>query len=156
MVLKKFPNRLLGEILVEEGFLDPARLKKALGIQKKQGGLLGEILVNEGWVKEEELLTGLAKQLALPFIRLASYNLNCSALRNISKEAAIQFLMLPFEWDGRILSIAMSNPLDREAILEIEKQVQTSVQIFLATPSEIRQAIKESYKDVSTGPCEVQ
>ena len=147
MVLKKFSNRLIGEILVEEGFLNPDNLKKALEIQKKQGGLLGEILMSHGWLKEEKLLMGLSKQLSLPFIRLGSYNLNRDALKYISKDVANRHLMIPFECDTRVLSMAMCNPLDQEAIKEIEKQISMPVQIFLAPPSEIKKAIEDNYKD---------
>lgn len=146
MVLKKFPNRLIGEILVEECFLDPANLKKALEIQKKQGGLLGEILMSHGWIKEEELLMGLSKQLSLPFIRLDSYNLNRTALKYIPQDVAIRYLIIPFECDNRILSMAMFNPLDPEAVKEIEKRINIPVQAFLATSAEIRQAIGDNYK----------
>ena len=156
MLLKKFPNRLIGEILVEEGFLEPSNLKKALQIQKKQGGLVGEILLSQGWIKEEELLMGLSKQLSLPFIRLGSYNLNRAALKYISQEMAARYLIIPFECDKRVLSMAMFNPLDQEAIKEIERRIPMSIQIFLASPSEIKQAIEDNYKGALTEVDEVR
>ena len=145
MVLKKFPNRLLGEILVEEGFLDPDNLKKALELQKKEGGLIGEILLQMGWITEDELLMGLSKQLSLPFIRLSSYNINRNALKQLPREVAVRFLLIPFDFDNQLLSVAMLNPLDQDAIIQIEKSTPLSVQIFLAPSSEIKQAIEEHY-----------
>lgn len=156
MVLKKFPNRLIGEILVEEGCLETANLKKALEIQKKQGGLLGEILVSRGWIKEEELLMGLSKQLGLPFIRLGSYNLNRAALKYIPQDLAVRHLIVPFECDNRVLSMAMFNPLDQVAIKEIEKRISVPVQIFLASSAEIKQAIEDNYKAALTEANEVK
>lgn len=145
MVLKKFPNRLLGEIMVEEGFLEPDNLKKALEIQKKEGGLIGGILLRMGWITEEELLVALSKQLSLPFIKLGSYNINHQALKHLPREIAVQYLMIPFEYDNQVLSIAMSNPLDTDAILQIEKHTPSPVQIFLASQSEIKKMIEDSY-----------
>lgn len=150
MVLKKFPGKLIGEILIEEGFLKPENLKKGLEIQKKEGGLIGEILVRMGWVTEDELIIGLSKQLSLPFIKLSSYNVNRNVLKFIPREIAQRYLLFPFEQDGQQLSLAMANPLDQEAIGKVEKQVSLEIQLFLASSSEIKKAIKYYYSESLT------
>jgi type IV pilus assembly protein PilB len=142
---KKTPHKKIGEILIEEGFLDPSHLDQALEIQKKEGRLLGEILIQEGWLQEEELVAALSKQLNLPFIRLENYSLNPRALHLVSREFALQKLLMPFEVNEDRCSIVMGNPLDELAREEFSKIFSSKVQIFLAEPSEIRKSIEQHY-----------
>ena len=151
MGLKKFTRKRIGEILIEEGHLEPHDLQKALEIQKQQGGLVGEILVQQGWVTEEQLMTGLSKQLSLPFIELSNYNVSRSALGAIPKEVAERYLCFPFDQDEQEIFVAMGDPSNEEAIEEVRKRVPLSVQFFLAAPSEIRKTIKVFYGDSDGG-----
>lgn len=150
MFLKNMPSKRIGEILIEEGFLEAANLKKALEIQKIEGGLVGHILLREGWVKEEELIMGLSKQLSLPFIELRHYNINRKALKHVTKEIAQRYLLFPFEEEGRELSLATADPLNPEAVQELEKMASLTLHVFLAAPSDIKRAINNYYAEDKT------
>ena len=145
MDLRKLERKRIGEILVEEGLLKPEDLKRALELQKKQGGLIGSILVSEGYVSEENLAMGLSKQLGIPYLRLSSYNVNRRAQRLIPQEVAERYLLFPFEEGEGVISIAMSDPLNEEAQEAIKKRVPSRLQVFLATVSDIRETIKTFY-----------
>lgn len=147
MPLKKMPRKLIGEILIEEGLLDPPSLEKALKTQKKEGGLLGEILVRMGIVSEEQVIAGLSKQLSLPFIRLAHYKVNRNAIRLVPKEVAERYLFFPFEEDEKEVSIAVVDPVDPETIEEIGRRISVPFQVFLAELSEIKRAIGTHYRE---------
>ena len=147
MDLKKLPRKLIGEILIEEGCLEPEELKKGLEIQKREGGLIGEILIREGWVKEEELTACLARQLSLPFIRLSNYNVNRNTARAIPRELAERYLFIAFDQDEDEIFLAMSDPASQDALEEIQKRVPLGLQVYLSTPSEIRRAIGALYGD---------
>jgi hypothetical protein len=53
---------LLGEVLLEYGEITQDQLKKALEVQKEEGGLIGIILVNLGYITEQKLVKYLAMQ----------------------------------------------------------------------------------------------
>lgn len=141
METSSYPKKLIGEILIEEGFLEREFLMKALEIQRKDGGLIGEILLHQGWIREEELIAGLSRQLNLPFIQLSNYSLNPKASRLVTREFALKYLLIPFEVQDSRCSIAMSSPPEKSVMEELEKILQHRVQIFLASPSEIRKSI---------------
>lgn len=141
----KFPKKPVGEILVEEGLLDARDLKEGLEIQKKEGGLIGAILVKKGCLSEEGLIAALSKQLNIPFIRLNRYNVNRNALKLIPKEVAARFLIFPFEEIAGTMCFAMAEPQNGEALSAIEKRIPSRVDIFLATPSDIQEAIELYY-----------
>lgn len=145
MEIKKISPKRIGEILIEEGTLDSTHLERALELQKKEGGLIGVILVRQGWVSEENLVIALSKQLGIPFLRLSHYNVSRAAQRLIPKEVAERFLFFPFDGDKETISFAMSDPLNTEALEAIEKRVPQRVHIFLATVTEIKEAISLYY-----------
>jgi len=146
---EKLPKKRIGEILIEEGAIDTDKLEKALKIQKKEGGLIGGILVRQGWVSEENLVTALSKQLSIPFIRLGNYHVNRNALKLVPRGLAEQYLFFPFEQDDRRISIAMADPMNPEALEAIKKTLRSRFQVFLATVSEISEAITTYYRKLS-------
>jgi len=62
-------HRLLGEILTETCGLGAESLESALKLQKAKGGRLGEILMRQGVITEEQLLSALAVQFSMPFVK---------------------------------------------------------------------------------------
>lgn len=145
MSLKKMVKKKIGTILIEEGLLKPKDLELALATQKKDGGLIGSILVKMRAVTEEDLVFALSKQLGIPFIRLRHYNVNRRALQLIPKETAELYLVFPFEHDEHSASIAMADPLNQEALETLEKKIPSRIQVFLATVTEVREAIGTYY-----------
>lgn len=148
MGVKKAVKKRIGEILIEEGVLNSKDLQKALEVQQKEGGLIGRILIRMGLITEEDLVFALSKQLAIPFIRLSSYDVNRAALRWLTREMALRHLIFPFEESEYDVSFAVSDPLDLEAMGALEKKVPRRVQLFLATVSDIQQAIELYYREV--------
>jgi type IV pilus assembly protein PilB len=147
MTLKNSDGKRIGEILIEEGVLRPQELEKGLELQKKEGGLIGSILVRMGCVSEEVLVAALSKQLSIPFLHLENYNINCKAQKHISKEIAKKYTLFPFDESQKIISIAMSDPLNKEAHEALEKATTLKKHIFLAPVSEITEAIELYYSD---------
>ena len=145
MELKKLEKKLIGEILLEEGYAEREEIKKALQIQKREGGLIGEIMIREGWLAEEQLMMALSKQLSLPFIQLSNYKVNRSASKVIPKEIAERYSLFPFDEDEQEIFIAMCEPENEGAMEEVRKRVRLMTQIFLATPTDIRRAIGKFY-----------
>ena len=145
MDLKKIPRKVIGEILIEEGFIEPQELTRALEIQKQEGGLIGEILIREGGLTEEQLMTGLTKQTSLPFIHLSNYNVNRNAAKAIPRELAERYLFFAFDQDDCEIFLAMSDPADPDALGEVRKRIPLGIQVYLSTPTEIRHAIGAYY-----------
>lgn len=146
MEINNLPARkLIGEILIEEGYVKSQDIETALLIQKKEGGLLGEILIREGKLTEEQLMIGLSKQLNVPFIILSSYNINRSTVKMIPKKIAEEYLVLAFDQEDEEVFLAMSDPANESVLGEILLKAPIKTQTFLASPTEIRKAIKLFY-----------
>ena len=147
MQLRKIINKQLGELLMERNIISQDQLDKALATQKEKGGLIGEVLVELGFCKEEDIAQALTAQYGFPYLPLANYEINADILSIIPTRVARQYLLMPIDKIGNNLTIAMSNPLNIQAIEDVELITGCSIQTFVSTSSDIKKAIAKYYKD---------
>lgn len=145
--MKKVINKELGQLLLERGLINQRQLDKGLALQKEKGGLIGELLVELGFVREEDIAQALTAQYGFPYLPLANYEIDLEAIKIIPGRVARQFMLVPVDKLGSNLTIAMSNPLNTQAIEDIEMLAGCNVQAFVATSSDIKRAIVKYYKD---------
>ncbi len=148
MLPRKVINKQLGEVLIEQGIITHQQLEKGLNLQKERGGgLIGEILVALGYAKEEDIAQALTVQYGFPFLPLANYEISPEMVSIIPARVCRQYLLIPIDKIGNNLTVAMSNPLNVQAIEDIELLSGCSAQIFVCTLSDIKKAIDKYYKD---------
>jgi type IV pilus assembly protein PilB len=145
--MRKIVNKQLGELLLERSVISKAQLNEALIAQQDKGGLIGEILVDLGFVKEEDIAQALTAQYGFPYLPLANYEISPEVARIIPERVARQFLIIPIDKIGNNLTLAMSNPLNVQAIEDVELICGCNVQTFVSTSSDIKAAIEKYYKD---------
>lgn len=143
--LKRVSTKQLGELLIERKIIVPENLQKALDYQKVNGGLIGEILVQLGFAKEEDIAQVLTAQYGFPYLPLGSYDIDIEVIKIIPVQVARQYCLIPIDKIGNNLTVAMSNPLNGQAIEDIETISKCVVQSFVSTTSDIRKAIERCY-----------
>lgn len=117
----KNPSKRLGSILVEEGIITEGQLRESLEVKEKSGGFLGRILVEMGYVSEPVLITFLVKQCKIPHISLTDYEIGRDLLELVPKEVCIEHGLIPIDKLGRILTVAMVDPLDLTALERVRE-----------------------------------
>ena len=142
---KRIVSKQLGELLLERGIINQAQLEKALKIQREKGGLIGQVLVNLGYAKEEEIAQALTVQYGFPYLPLECYEINSDAIKLIPQNVASQYNLVAIDKIGDLLTIAMSNPLNYQAVEDIETLAKCKVQVFVSTMSDISNAITKYY-----------
>ena len=147
MSFRKIINKQLGELLIERGIINEQQLTRALTLQKDKGGLIGEILVELGFAKEEDIAQSLTAQYGFPYLPLSNYDINSEIVNIVPGRVARQYLLVPIDKIGNNLTLAMSNPLNVQAIEDVELVSGCSVQTFVSTSSDIKKAIEKYYKD---------
>ena len=135
----------LGEILIKRGLIKPEQLAQALEIQIKEKILIGEILLRLGFISETDIVVALIMQNNLPYIAINKYELNKDVVRLIPEETARQLHVVALEKTGQTLSVVMEDPLNPEVRARIEEATKCKVAPFIATKSEIDQAINKWY-----------
>ncbi len=146
-MIRRINNRPLGELLLERGVISQAHLDEGLKLQEEKGGLIGEILVELGYVKEDDIAQALTAQYGFPYLPLGNYDVDLDIANIIPGRVARQYLLVPIDKIGNNLTLAMSNPLNIQAIEDVELLSGCSVQTFVSTSSDIKKAIEKYYKD---------
>ncbi|OIO35735.1 MAG: hypothetical protein AUJ74_05110 [Candidatus Omnitrophica bacterium CG1_02_44_16] len=143
--LKRVTTKQLGELLIERKIITPEQLQKALDYQKVNGGLIGEILVQLGFSKEEDIAQVLTAQYGFPYLPLANYDIDLELAKLIPEQVARQYCIIPIDKIGNNLTLAMSNPLNTQAIEDVEEISKCVVQAFVSTTTDVRKAIERCY-----------
>jgi len=142
---RRLITKQLGELLIEKGIINQAQLDKALKVQKDKGGLIGQIFVMLGYVKEEEIAQALTVQYGFPYLPLESYEISADMIKLIPENVAKQYNLIAIDKIGNLLTISMSNPLNIQAIEDVEMLSGCNVQVFISTMTDISNAIKKYY-----------
>lgn len=145
MIKRSKTPKMLGEILVEKGIIQKEQLQKALETQAEKGGLIGEVIVGLGFATEEAIAQCLAHQFGFAFLPLENYEISKEITALIPKNVAAHYCLIPLDKIGSSLTVAMSNPLNTEAIEDLEDITTLEIQIFVGTSTDIRNAIKKYY-----------
>ncbi|MDD5561214.1 MAG: hypothetical protein PHT50_03670 [Candidatus Omnitrophica bacterium] len=147
MAVRKINNKQLGELLLEQGIISQEQLGHALELQRGKDMLIGEILVELGYVKEDDIAQSLTAQYGFPYLSLGNYDVSPEITSIIPARVARQYLLVPIDKIGNNLTLAMSNPLNAQAIYDVELLSSCSVQAFVSTSSDIKRAIEKYYKN---------
>ncbi|MDX9973717.1 MAG: DnaA/Hda family protein [FCB group bacterium] len=111
--------RRLGDMLFEEGHITRAQLDAAIQASSKDGIFVGKALVDLGFVDQKTLQSFLVKQCKIPHISLLDYEINSQLLKLVPEAVCRKHHLLPIDKLGRILTVAMVDPLDAAALEEV-------------------------------------
>jgi chromosomal replication initiator protein DnaA len=109
----------LGDILLEERIITAKQLNEGLAKQKEMGGFLGQALVELGHIDQDTLTLILVKQCKIPHLNLHEYSISNEVLSLIPPELCAKYHLLPVDKMGKILTVAMVDPLDVDALAAI-------------------------------------
>ena len=115
----KSSTKKIGEILIQEGAITAKQLAEALHLQEAKGGFIGQILVDLDYVNQDAIVSSLVKQCKIPHLSLLDYDISSDVLELVPREVCEEHDLLPIDKLGRILTVAMVNPLDDDALEEV-------------------------------------
>jgi type IV pilus assembly protein PilB len=138
-------TKKLGDMLKEAGLIDDFQLQSALSHQRNWGGKLGNILIELEFVREEDLAKVVADKLKTPYINLFEPEIPAEVVKLVRADVAKKYSVVPVRKEKSILTLAMTDPLDIEAIDAIRFATGLNIKPSLAMLSEIRDAIRKYY-----------
>jgi type IV pilus assembly protein PilB len=139
---------LLADGLITKEQYDDIKVKSA-----SQGVSSESVLESAGIVEGKKLAQAKAKLLGVPFISLGTTSFSPQAISLIPKAVVERFSLIPFLYDegSRMLSIAMSNPVDPEALQFVAQKTGLTIKSYAADKEEVRKAISEQYSQEIVG-----
>jgi type IV pilus assembly protein PilB len=143
---RKTVNKQLGEILLERGVISRPQLEAVLVYQQEKQILFGEALVQMKLGTEEDVVQALTCQYGFPYLPLVNYEIAPDVVATVPLKVCKQYCLVPIDKIGRSLTLAMVNPLNIQALEDVETITNCSVQAFVSTATEINSAINRYYE----------
>ncbi|MFQ5736534.1 MAG: ATPase, T2SS/T4P/T4SS family [Thermodesulfobacteriota bacterium] len=136
----------IGELLVESGLITQEQLEEALQFGRKNRGYrLGGILVKNGHASEIDIAQTLSFQLGIPFVDMSSATVDPEALKLVNERLAKKYLLVPLYQERKVLTVAMSDPLNLVAIDDLRFSTGLDIRPCVSTITGITEAINRNY-----------
>src|SRR5215470_12756355 len=140
-------RKKLGEVLVQAGLLDEAKLRVALREQQRWGGPLGRHLLELRLVREEDLVRALAMQLNFPVAPdLLATRPPPNLLDLLPLDFCEEHSLVPFHIDGKFLDVALCDPTNLAVLDEIRIRTKLNVRPHIVGPQTLEKTISKHYK----------
>ena len=132
-------------MLIGAGLLTEEQLRDALTAKKESNLKLGQFLARKGLVHESEIVDLLSQQLKVRKYRPDDYPIDINMGKVIPMNAAEKYQVAPLKRKGKLLTIAMVDPMDIDAMDAIELLANTEVEPVLCTEQELNQLLSSIY-----------
>jgi hypothetical protein len=146
--------KTLAEIAIEAGLVTKAGAVKAGRLAEERKLPLVAVLVKELGVDEVALIGALRKQTRVPLLDPGQIQVDPDALRLVARDNCARLRVLPLQLlaDGptKVLRVAMADPTDASAILELEHLTNCEIEVTALPLSAIDELVDKGYKQFST------
>jgi type IV pilus assembly protein PilB len=147
----------LGQLLVDARIISPEQLEQVLALQKADGRRLGTLLVETGLITETQLTQILSQQLSVPWVSLYHIDFSRDLLSLVPRDTAEKYCLVPIyvrpvRGLGDTLYVAMDEPMNEEALAACSESSGLPARAMIASPSDIRRAIRVYYGGVESIP----
>ncbi len=140
----------LGDLLVNVQVITQEQLDDALASQKdvNKGKKLGDVLIEKGYTSDEIIAEALCHQFSLERVHLGGLQIEDDVLRIVNDKILKQYMLIPFAFapdNPNVLQVAMSDPMDMNAIDDLRIITNMDIEIFVTTASDISAAIDKYF-----------
>jgi len=145
---------MLEDLLIEESMLDEGGLRQARRHARRAGISLARAVVEQRLLTDGALADMLVRRLHVPRVDLAAEPVDQDAVREVPFELAEARRLLPLTIDRssprRTIRVAMADPLDLDAVEEIEMSTGCDLVPHIAPVGELAAAIARHYRGIIT------
>ena len=129
-------RKRLGELLIEVGALTEEQLQTALSGQKKSGLKLGQYLIQSGILKENIIIDSVSRQLRIDRYTPDKHPYEERIDSFLPEELAQRHRLVPLSKRGHLLLIAMTDPMDINALDAVEIATNLEVEPVICSEND--------------------
>lgn len=146
-------NQSVADILLNQHLITPQQYQDIKVKSASQAISDVNVIEQMNIVKEEKLAEAKALQMGIPFISLETTSFSPQALGFVPRAVVERFQLIPFAYDekSKTISVAMSNPVDLEAISFVQQKTGLNIKTFAAAPTDVKNAIQLQYRQEIVG-----
>jgi type IV pilus assembly protein PilB len=103
--------RLIGDVVVDLGFADRARVEHAIAKARETGRRTGQVLVEDGVLTSDQLARVIADRFGVDHVDLSAFTVDMTAANLLASSAARRYEAVPVGFvDERTVLVAMCDP----------------------------------------------
>jgi type IV pilus assembly protein PilB len=139
-------HRRIGQVLVDMGFITDEQQELLVDEQHQQPGLLlGRVAIDMGLINDEQLAQALAEQLSLHTVSLSDVQIPNEVLALVTAPMAQMYRIVPIEFDGETLTVAMCDPQNLHVHDELRTFLGFNIRVVVCTEASATAALERYY-----------
>src|ERR1044071_6189989 len=129
-------QRKIGQILVDLGYLTAKQQELLVEEQHQRPGMMfGQVAMDMGLINDDQLAQGLAEQLHLRVVTLTDLHIDPKVLAMVTEPMAQMYRIVPTEFDGDTLTVAMCDPQNLSVQDELRTFLGFNIRVVVTTES---------------------
>src|SRR5665213_1515848 len=132
-------------LIHEQGMIDDLQFEEVASEIKRTGTPAFQVLQDFSIMKLHDILHAMASALGTEVVQLKDREISAEVLKLIPAKIAQMYKCLPLAMTNGTLQVALADPLDPAKADEIHFAAKRDVQVVVADPAEIQQAIERFY-----------
>ncbi len=132
-------------LVKEQGLIDDLQYEEVVAEVKRSGMAVFQILQDFGVMDADAILQAEANQLGTEVVSLRNRELSPQVINAIPATAARTYRCIPVELNNGTLRVAFEDPLDTSRVDELTYVAKMDIQVVVASPGEIENAIEKYY-----------
>jgi type IV pilus assembly protein PilB len=139
-------HRRIGQVFVDMGFITDEQQELLVDEQHEHPGqLLGKVAIDMGLINEEQLAQALAEQLSLHTTSVSEITIKKDVLAMVTAPMAQMYRIVPTEFDGDTLTVAMCDPQNLSVQDELRTFLGFNIRVIVTTESGMTAALERYY-----------
>jgi type IV pilus assembly protein PilB len=139
-------QRRIGQILVDLGYVSDDQLELLVDEQhQRPGQKLGQVAMDMGLINDDQLAQALAEQLHLRVVTLTDLTIDKKVLEMVTEPMAQMYKIIPTEFDGNTLTVAMCHPEELSVQDELRTFLGYNIRVVVATEPAMNASLERYY-----------
>jgi type IV pilus assembly protein PilB len=139
-------HRRIGQVLVDMGFITDEQQELLVDEQREHPGqLLGKVAIDMGLINDDQLAQALAEQLSLQTVGVADITIKKDVLAMVTAPMAQMYRIIPVEFDGDTLTVAMCDPQNLHVQDELRTFLGFNIRVLVTTEAQMMSALERYY-----------
>jgi type IV pilus assembly protein PilB len=140
----------LAELLIEAGMVSPDDVERARSSISGSETIVENLLAHSALTQNGVAQT-LAANAGIPFVKLSDINFDPGITETVSEDVASRYKVIPVADDGLLLTLAVADPLDFEALDTLPHVIGRELNLVCATRQDILDHLRQFYNAGDAG-----
>jgi len=138
--------RRIGQILVDLDYISDEQLELLVEEQgQRPGQLLGQVAMDMGLIDDDQLAQALGEQMSLRTVAVGDLTIKPEVLAMVAEPMAQMYRVIPTEFDGSTLTVAMCDPQNLGTQDELRTFLGHNISVVVATEPAMLAALDRYY-----------